>query len=98
MPLASLQLSDQVEEVLVQELVDYSTYQDPEFTGVAFGFGRPQSDKPIMGEPGVLTAGWGGMVQMIADRLGLQLEEIRESYERVFTSGLQTRSRARQHT
>lgn len=85
MPLASLQLSDQVEEILVQELVDYSTYQDPEFTGVAFGFGRPESDSPIMAAPGVLRAGWGGMVQMIADRLGIELDEIRESYERVFT-------------
>ncbi len=86
MPLAALQLSDQVEEILVQELIDYSSYQDPEFTGVAFGFGRPESDAPVMASPGVLTAAWGGMVQMIADRLGLELDEIQESYERVFTS------------
>lgn len=85
MPLAALQMADQVEQILVQELLDYSTYEDPEFTGVAFGFGRPETDKPIMAEPGVLRSGWGGMVQMIADRLGLPLEEIRESYERHFT-------------
>lgn len=85
MPLACLQLSDQIEEILVQELIDYSSYEDPDFTGVVFGFGRPESDKPIMGQPGVLTAGWGGMVQMIADRLGIELDEIRESYAREFT-------------
>jgi len=85
MPLTALQLSDQVAEILVQELIDYSSYQDPEFTGVAFGFGKPESAEPIMGSPGVLTAAWGGMVQMIADRLGLELDEIRESYEREFT-------------
>lgn len=85
LPLAALQLSDEIEEVLVQELVDYSTYEDPEFTGVTFGFGRLASDEPIMAQPGVLKAAWGGMVQMIADRLGIELDEIRESYEREYT-------------
>jgi hypothetical protein len=85
LPLAALQLTDGIEEVLVQELVDYSTYQDPEFTGMAFGFGQPETATPIMAIPGVLTGAWGGMVRMIADRLGVQLEGIRESYERDFT-------------
>ena len=84
MPLAALQMADQVDQVLVQELVDYSTYEDPGFTGVAFGFGRPADVKPIMSMPGVLRSGWGGMVQMIADRLGIELDEIRETYEREF--------------
>ncbi len=85
LPLAGLQMADKVEQLLVQELVDYSTYEDPEFTGVAFGFGQPESAKPIMALEGILRSGWGGMVQMMADRLGVQLQEIRESYERCFT-------------
>ncbi len=85
MPLAALQVADQVDQVLVQELVDYSTYEDPGFTGVAFGFGCPAEVKPIMSQPGILRSGRGGMVQMIADRLGIELDEIRESYERSFT-------------
>ena len=40
LPLAALQIADEVEEIRVQELCDYSTYEDPEFTGVSFGFGR----------------------------------------------------------
>jgi len=36
--------------------------------------------------PGILTGGWGPMVRMIADRLGIELDEIRESYEREYTS------------
>lgn len=86
LPLAGLQVVDNIDHVLIQELVDYSSYQDPDFTGMAFGFGRPESDKPVMALQGVITAGWGGMVQMIADRLGIELDEIRESYERVFTN------------
>jgi hypothetical protein len=85
LPLAGLQMADKVEQLLVQELVDYSTYEDPEFTGVAFGFGQPESATPIMAIEGILTGGWGGMVQMMADRLGIELDEIKESYERCFT-------------
>ncbi|NQX87810.1 MAG: dihydrodipicolinate reductase [Halioglobus sp.] len=85
LPLAGLQMADNVQELLVQELVDYSTYEDPEFTGMAFGFGQPESAEPIMSMAGILRSGWGGMVQMMADRVGIKLDEIRESYERCFT-------------
>jgi hypothetical protein len=84
LPLTALQLTDQVEEIRVQELVDYSTYEDPDFTGVTFGFGRPESFEPIMGMPGVLRAGWGSMVRMIADAIGVELDDMRETYERRF--------------
>lgn len=86
LPTTALQLADQVEEIRVQELVDYSTYEDPEFTGVAFGFGRPADYTPPMAIPGVLRAGWGGMVQIIADQLGVELDEIVETYERQFAA------------
>lgn len=85
LPVTALQLSDQVEEVRVQEIVDYSTYEDPEFTGVAFGFGRPSDYTPPMTFPGALVAGWGGMVQLLADQLEIDLDEITESYERHYT-------------
>jgi hypothetical protein len=86
LPLAALQVADQIDEILVQELYDYSTYEDPGLTGVAYGFGQPASYEPPLGMPGILAAGWGPMVQMIADRLGIKLDEIRETYEREYTS------------
>jgi len=82
LPLAALQMADQVEEIRVQELCDYSSYEDPEFTGISFGFGRPPEYEPPLGMPGAMTAGWGGMVRMIADRLGIELDEMRETFER----------------
>ena len=82
LPLAALQLADQVEEIRVQELVDYSTYEDPEFTGVSFGFGRPADYTPPLALPGSLRVGWGGMVRMVADALELKLDEMQETYER----------------
>ena len=85
LPLAALQLADEIDEIRVQELCDYSTYEDPEFTGLSFGFGRPADYRPPLSIPGVLKNGWGGMVQMIADRLGVEIDEIRESFERFYT-------------
>lgn len=85
LPLSALQLADEIDEVRVQELCDYSTYEDPEFTGVSFGFGRPSDYTPPLAMPGIMRMGWGGMVQMLADRLGIELDEIRESFERCYT-------------
>ena len=82
LPLAALQIADQVREIRVQELCDYSSYRDPDFTGATFGFGRPESYRPPLAQPGALRAGWGGMVRMLADRLGIALDEIRERFER----------------
>ncbi len=86
LPLTALQLADRVDELRVQELVDYSTYQDPEFTGVSFGFGRGADYTPPLARPGVLRFSWGGMVAMLADALGVQLDEVRESFERSYAS------------
>lgn len=82
LPLAALQLSDQIEEIRVQEICDYSTYADPEFTGMAFGFGKPASETPLMALPGILAGGWGGMIRMLAKAINVEVQELREIYER----------------
>ncbi|MGB1141323.1 MAG: hypothetical protein ACPG1A_10520 [Halioglobus sp.] len=85
MPLAALQIADQVEEIRVQEICDYSTYEDPDFTGASFGFGQPPEKEPMMALPGILASGWGGMLKMVAEAVGVEIEEIREVYERHYT-------------
>lgn len=85
MPLAALQIADQVEEIRVQEICDYSTYEDPDFTGASFGFGQPPEKEPMMALPGILASGWGGMLKMVAEAVGVEIEEIREVYERYYT-------------
>lgn len=86
LPLTALQLADRIDEVRVQELCDYSTYEDPDFTGVSFGFARPADYQPPLGIPGVLRASWGGMVDMLAAALGVELDEVRESFDRHYAS------------
>ncbi len=81
LPLAALSLTEHAETITVQEICDYATYADAEFTGVSFGFGQPPTHQPPLFIPGVLASIWGGTVRMLADRLGVQLDEIREHVE-----------------
>ena len=81
LPLAALSLTTRATSVLSQEICDYGSYDDAEFTGVSFGFGNSPDVVPMLFLPGVLTSIWGGPVQMVADSLGVELEGMREQYE-----------------
>jgi hypothetical protein len=85
LPLTIMSLCERVDSVRVQELFDYGTYNDPAFTGEQFGFGKPLDYAAPVLTPGSLKWGWGGMVQMTADALGVKLDEIREVHERRIT-------------
>ncbi|MGB5812538.1 MAG: hypothetical protein WBG86_18530 [Polyangiales bacterium] len=74
---------ERVDCVRVTEIMDYSTYADPNFTGEFFGFGRPLDFKAPMFHPGAIKAGWGSVIELVADALGFELDEIREESERV---------------
>ena len=82
-PIALAQVCERVDEIRVSELMDYSTYADPDFTGVYFGYGRPLAFEAPLLQPGMLKGGWGGMVLMLADAFGISLDEIREEHERL---------------
>jgi 4-hydroxy-tetrahydrodipicolinate reductase len=82
-PLALAACCERVDSIRVSELMDYSTYPDPGFTGVFFGFGRPLDYAAPLLQPGMLKGGWGGMVLLLADALGVRLDEIREEHERL---------------
>jgi hypothetical protein len=74
---------ERVDSVRVAEVMDYSTYADPNFTGEFFGFGHPLDFKAPMFYPGAIKAGWGSVIELVADALGIELDEIREESERV---------------
>ena len=75
LPLVFTSLSQRIDHVRVAELADYSTYYQPVVMRDLFGFGQPMETKPIMWEPGILTSAWGPVVRVIADGLGVQLDE-----------------------
>ena len=82
-PLVLAAACERVESVRIAEVMDYSTYPDPNFTGEFFGFGKPLDFKAPMFYPGAIKAGWGSVIELIADALGFELDEILEESERV---------------
>ncbi len=74
---------ERVDSVRVAEVMDYSTYADPSFTGEFFGFGHPLDFPAPMFYPGAIKAGWGSVIELVADALGFTLDEIVEESERV---------------
>ncbi|MDT5280868.1 MAG: hypothetical protein QOJ20_2063 [Mycobacterium sp.] len=77
----ALSLSARATAITVQEIFDYGSYDDAEFTGVSMGFGTTPDHTPIMFQPGVLTSLWGGQVRSLADGLGVELHDVRERHE-----------------
>ena len=79
-PLAMLTLSSSIRSVRVQELFTYDTYP-VEFTmREVFGFGKPLDHAPIMASTGAQLMTWGPVVQLVAAGLGVELDEIRETW------------------
>lgn len=83
---SALSLVTRARSVLVQEIFDYANYDDFEFTGTSMGFGLTAADEPPpLLQPGVVTLMFGGLVRNIADRLGVDLDEVRQRCEPWYT-------------
>jgi 4-hydroxy-tetrahydrodipicolinate reductase len=80
-PLTLLALMDEIESVRVQEIVNYKHYDQAWVMRDLFGFGQPLDYQSPLFTSGALTEYWGGVVTMVADALGVELEEIREVHE-----------------
>jgi hypothetical protein len=85
LPLTLMTMSDTVRSVRTQEIFRYDGYPVTFVMFEVFGFGKPMEHEAIMSMPGVQSGTWGPPVRMIADRLGVELDGIRETYEKVVT-------------
>jgi hypothetical protein len=83
LPLTLMTMSDTVRSVRIQEIFRYDGYPVTFVMFEVFGFGKPMEHQAIMAMPGVQSGTWGPPVRMIADRLGVALDGIRETYEKV---------------
>src|SRR5437764_2942316 len=83
LPLALSGVVERVDSVRVMEILNYNTYMQPEVLFDTMGFGKPLDDTPILLIPGILTSAWGPVVQVLAAGLGAELEDVRETYDRV---------------
>lgn len=85
LPLTLMTLSDTVHSVRTQEIFLYDSYPIHHVIFDAMGFGMPMEFEPMLASPGVQQLVWAPPVRMIADRLGVELDGIRETYEKAIT-------------
>jgi hypothetical protein len=82
LPLVLSGLCGPWEEIRVQEIINYATYDQPQVLFETMGFGQPLDATPLLLSPGTLAFAWGGTVRLLAEGLGLELDEIRQTYEK----------------
>ncbi|GAA5112120.1 diacylglycerol kinase [Haloechinothrix salitolerans] len=83
LPLALTGISERIDEVRCLEILDYSTYDNPQVLFDIMGFGKPMDDVPMLLQPGVLSLAWGSVVRQLATGLDVTLDEVTEQVERL---------------
>jgi hypothetical protein len=76
-------LSSTISSIRTQEIFDYSAYPNTFMMFDVFGFGRPMNFTPLMSLGGSQRFAWGPPVHFVAHALGVELDDIAETYERV---------------
>jgi 4-hydroxy-tetrahydrodipicolinate reductase len=82
LPLLLTGTCEDVEQLRVMEIVNYKDYEQPTVLFETMGFGKALDAKPLLLIPGVLSFAWGGVVKVLADGLGVEIDELREVHER----------------
>lgn len=76
-------LCTRIKTIRCQEIFDYSTYNQPEAVRVRCGFGGSMDETPLMLIPTIPTMVWGGNVRLIGRGLGIEIDDITETCERL---------------
>lgn len=82
LPMALAGACQRIEQIRCMEIVDYATYDSPTVMFDVMGFGKPLDDLPMLLQPGVLSLAWGSVVRQLAAGLGIELDEVTETYVR----------------
>jgi 4-hydroxy-tetrahydrodipicolinate reductase len=81
-PIALTSACERVDSVRILEILNYDTYDQPEVLFGTMGFAQPLDHTPLLLFPGALSYAWGGAIGQIAESLGVEVEEIRETHEK----------------
>ena len=77
----ALALCKEVREVRMMEIVNYATWDNPPTLFDIMGFGRPDGSRSLLLAPGSTALAWGPVLAVVADALGVELDEITEWHE-----------------
>ena len=85
LPLVLTTQSSQIEKIHCYEIGMYDDYGVPDIMSDALGFGRPLDYQPWISFPGAIAGEWHGQIRMVAEALGVELQEVRETFDRAVT-------------
>lgn len=83
LPLALAGTCLRIEQVRCLEIVDYASYDNRAVMFDIMGFGKPMDETPMLLQPGVLSLAWGGTVRQLAAGIGVTLDAVTQTYERI---------------
>src|SRR5258705_2802461 len=86
LPLVLTTQSLSIEKIHAYEIALYDDYGVPDIMSDALGFGRPLEYEAWIGMPGAIAGEWQGQIRLIADALGVEVAEVRETFDRQVTS------------
>jgi 4-hydroxy-tetrahydrodipicolinate reductase len=81
-PLALAGTCQSIEQIRCMEIINYDTYDSATVMFDVMGFGKPLDEIPMLLQPGVLSLAWGSVVRQLAAGLGIELDEVSETYVR----------------
>lgn len=77
LPLITTSVSANVSQIRCREIFNYALYDQPDAVRTLIGFGQPMDSDPPMLMDFTLQMVWGPMIRVIADGLGVELDDIR---------------------
>jgi hypothetical protein len=86
LPLVLSTQSSTIERIHSYEIGLYDDYGVPEIMINGMGFGQPLDFEPWVSIPGAIAGEWGGQIRLIGDALGVEVSEIRETFDRAVTN------------
>ncbi|MEE2853270.1 MAG: dihydrodipicolinate reductase [Actinomycetota bacterium] len=83
LPLVLTGVSRVIESVRVTEMFNYATYPDRSAVYEILGFGQRPDYPAFAAQPGIFTFGWGPVLHQLAAGLGVKIDNVEESNERI---------------
>jgi 2,4-diaminopentanoate dehydrogenase len=85
LPLVLATQSNTITSIRTSELFLYDQYPVEFMMRDGMGFGMPLDFTPLLALPGAQATTWGPPIKMVAAGLGIELDEIREEFDRIPT-------------
>ena len=86
LPLVLSTQSSTIETIHSYEIGLYDDYGVPDIMINGLGFGQPLDYQPWISFPGAIAGEWAGQLRLIGDALGVEVQEVREGFDRAVTN------------